>query len=307
MAQEHAVTLAKKIESASIDISIYPRLEELVSVLAKACVATLAEATNASVQLVKMNTSMADGQGAVSDVQSEAPLYCAAVSGNEQTLFVRLSAGFAASLSESLLGGEFKQSEQEVSLTSLDVELAKPTVDNFLIPLVLLRAEDVGGGCEGSRCSVQTTTIDSDIVKNQQCTAYFNVSFDLSVDDVAATEVVTLYLPVEFLERCGLFTANQKRTVVDDEQSRWRLEMETNIKNSDIELDIVIDRYKATLCELSKLEIGQVICLSDNADQSLDITLVTDSGKCSIGEGRLGMVEKSKAIKISTLIDPCLL
>ncbi len=307
MAQEHATTLAKKIECASVDISIFPRLEDLASVLAEACVATIAEATNASVKLVNINTGMADGRATLDNLQDDAPLYCTTEVGSEQTLFVSLSACFTAPLSESLLGGEFKLSDQAEAPTTLDVELAKPTVDNFLAPLTLIPDENADGGRECSLHPVQTTTIQNDVAKSQQGVMYFNLSFDLSIDEVAATGAVTLLLPVELMERRGLFTTNHKRTVIDDENSRWRSEMEANVKNSDIELDVVIDRYKAKLSDLSKLEVGQMICLSDKADQSLDITLVTGSGKRLIGEGRLGVVGTSKAVKINTLIDPCLI
>ncbi len=307
MTQKQAATLSKKIESASIDISIFPRLEELTSTLAEACVAVISDATKKSVQIVQMNTNMTDGRHALEGVQEGAPLYGAAAAYVNQVIFVTLASGFTASLSESLLGGVFTTPEEGVHPTDLDIALARPTIDSFLEPLNAIPPEDVNILQEHTLHPAAVTAIEEEMVTSQHEAAYINLSFDLSFEETLAPGVVTVHLPIEFLECRGLLTTVRKRTVVEGDNSRWRQEMEANISQSDIELDIVLDRYKATLSELSKLEVGQIIQLASKADRSLDITMDTSAGRCSIGSGRLGTFGKSKAVKVSSLQDPVLL
>ncbi len=307
MTQKQAATLSKKIESASIDVSIFPRLEELASALAEVCVVAISDATKIPVQLIKMNTSMADGQLALGDLQEGAPLYGAVVADTDQVIFVALTPGFTASLSESLLGGAFTPPGEDACPTDLDIALARPTIDGFLTPLCAIPPEDAGLRREGVLHPVEVTDIEATLVSSQHDAAFINLSFDLSFEETVVPGVVTMHLPTDFLDCRGLLTTIRKRTAVEGENSRWRKEMEANINQSDIELDIVLDRHKATLSELSKLEVGQIIPLANKADHSLDITMATNAGRCSIGTGRLGAFEKSKAVKISSLQDPVLL
>ncbi len=307
MTQKQAATLTKKIESASIDISIFPRLERLAFELAEACVTTASDATKTPAQLVKMDACMADGRLALGNLQEGAPLYGAVVAGTGQAIFVALAPGFTASLSESLLGGIFTPPEEGARPTDLDIALARPTIDSFLAPLCAIPPEDAGVRHEGMLHPVEVTDMEAEMVSSQHDATYINLSFDLSFEETLASDAVTMHLPADFLECRGLLTTVRKRIVVDGENSRWRKEMEANIDQSNIELEIVLDRYKATLSDLSKLEIGQVIPLTNKADHSLDITMATSAGRCSIGVGRLGAVGKSKAVKISSLQDPVLL
>ncbi len=307
MTQKQAATLSKKIESASIDISIFPRLEELASVLVEACIAAISDATKAPVALVKMDTCMADGQLALGELPEGTPLYGAVVADTDQVIFVTLAPGFTASLSESLLGGDFTLPEEGACPTDLDIALARPTIDSFLAPLCAIPPEDAGLRREGVLHPVDVADKEADMVTSQYEAAFINLSFDLTFEETSAPGVVTMHLPTDFLECRGLLTTVRKRTVIDNDNSRWRKEMEANITQSDIELDIVLDRYKATLSELSKLEVGQIIPLAKKADHSLDITMATSAGRCSIGTGRLGAFEKSKVVKISSLYDPVLL
>jgi flagellar motor switch protein FliM len=307
MTQKQAATLSKKIESASIDISIFPRLEELASVLVEACVAAVSGATKKPVQLEKMDVCMADGQLALGELQEGAPIYGAVVADTDQVIFVALAAGFTASLSESLLGGDFTPPEDGACPTDLDIALAKPTIDSFLAPLCAIPPEDAGFRREGVLHPVEVTDKEADMVSSQHDAAFINLSFDLKIEETSAPGVATVHLPTEFLDFRGLLTTVRKRMAIDIDNSRWRKEMEANINQSGIELDIVLDRYKASLTELSKLEVDQIIPITDKAEHSLDITMATSAGRCSIGTGRLGAFEKSKAVKISSLRDPVLL
>ncbi len=72
------------------------------------------------------------------------------------------------------------------------------------------------------------------------------------------------------------------------------------VRGSTITLDAVLDRMTMSLGDCSRLEVGQVLTLSEVNSDRLTLCAGTVNGRVDIGEGQLGVWKQRRAMKLTT-------
>ena len=72
------------------------------------------------------------------------------------------------------------------------------------------------------------------------------------------------------------------------------------VRGSTITLDAVLDRMTMSLGDCSRLEVGQVLTLSEVNSDRLTLCADTVNGSVDIGEGQLGVWKQRRAMKLTT-------
>lgn len=296
---QQSQTLTKKIESARVDIAQYPRLQAFAESMADACRTALTGASHAPTIIGKINAAMSEGARLFADMNERTPMYQAKQPAPAMSIYVSMAPRLAAPLGEALLGGPFEMSDDEPAPTTLDIALTRAVVEELLTSIM--------GKTDGltSNAPPRVDMIaPGDAADASSDIMFFNFAFDVSIGEAEISRAITLHLPVALIENQGLLKYGAAQKTPDSAPSRWRMDLEAAVSNAAVELDIILDRYKASLSDLANLEIGQLIPLKENAESALDITLNTNSGLCSIGDGQLGVFADVKAVKILSLKTP---
>ncbi|MEM9619708.1 MAG: FliM/FliN family flagellar motor switch protein [Pseudomonadota bacterium] len=290
--------LAKKVQSASFDVSAYPKLENLAADAGKFCSSCLSVAANLFIPPADIDSGMQSMQAALESIPENATAYWFGDPADDHALLVSLSSPFVTGLSEAFLGGAFAPPEEAQAPTSLDSELAQlfaneiaTGVNKFLITTL----SDVRAGNLTLKSS---TTSQKAIFKDGMTSALFKLDVTFKLETGELKSALALYFPIEFLERRGLLTQTRKSVVAQNQNTKWFADMLDNIHHTEIELPVILTKYKMTLSELTRLSVDQVISLEEDAHNTLDITLKTDDGVVTLCKGKLGTFKKNKAAKV---------
>lgn len=304
MQEKQPDVLLRKIECVSFDVSQYPYLEDFTASLLKEYALQLSELTPGVLLTVpEIHANAMEAPRAFETAEQERILYFSRSMRNEETIFVSMTSGIVGSFGNAMFGGDFNLATT-VEASSIDVAILSSVVDGFLDYISRYpfpRKATAGGAAMSPAAPVSLTNKKVTAVHGKMFCA---LSLDLSVGADKASSAITLYLPIDFLERRGMLTNESMRSSDTEEQSLWRNNMGANINNSKLELDVIIDRFQSNLSDLSNLELGQVIPLDGGSEKCADIILKTSQGPRLLGAGRLGTYKSMKAVKLETDLDP---
>jgi flagellar motor switch protein FliM len=304
METNHADILLRKIESARFDIAAYPCLEEMAENLVAESLQVFSDVSGgADIDRAGLSASAKECSRALEESGEDRAIYHCELMNARHVIFIGVASNIAAALSEAMLGGKFSIPDSGEKATSVDRAVLCSVADrllSFFASYSFPAASNAIVSCAPAR----PITVTDNEVKALQTSAYCNLSLDISSGSASCAAALTFHLPIEFLEERGLLAKERKPGADTGENSRWRSDMTANIHKTEVELDFVLDTYKTQLSELSGLEVDQIIPLSDNPERAIEIILQTKSGRCTIGSGRLGACRESKAVKITSSLDP---
>ena len=296
--------LSKKIKCASFDISQYPHLGDLTKFLDKAILQLLLDLVEVEAQPGENATALREGEATFDGLAESTAYYLARTATSHPNIIVSLVPECVAALGESLLGGEFKIVEGGKTPSGVDVKLARTFGVNLTAYLSLFLKENTdAGGLAELHLQDEPGNLE-ELVKTCEGVTYFNISLSATLEGEKPTPIASFHIPASFLEECGLLERCRKVNLAVEDNSQWRADISANIHNTEIDLDIVMDKYKATLSDLASLSIDQIIPLNENAQNNMDINLQTDAGIVTLGKGRLGAFKKLKAVKLTSDLTP---
>ena len=298
MSDSQSSILSAKIESASFDLSQYPRLVELNNALGKALAIALTQEANVSTEFEESTAQMRDPRPTFSVMPNGTAIILVTDESISSFALISVSPILVSALSERSLSGEFEPTASEATPTKLDFELSQIFFDAAiaLIDKTLPAGERPSELGPLDRARIYDET--DDLLREIHTAGLFNMSFDFKFEEELVEGLVTYHFPAELLDRFGLLKSGRVNQIVS-ENTRWFSDMLTNVRESEVELDIVLDRYKSSFNQLSKLNIGDVVPLTPDAHEGMGIMLDTASGLMKIGTGKLGVLEEQKAVKLT--------
>ena len=287
--------LAQKIKGVNFQPEAYPRLKELMKGFSEIVGAALETSYGQEEPDLKAEAARVegfDGDGGV--------VYCFTSTDGGDAAALMFPAPFLKALSEASLGGAFDIKEKAATPSTLEQSLGEP------FAVEALGAASSLLGAAGKRASFRPIATETDpkaLAKLFQDEAYFKIDICLHTEGKDPAAVMSCLFPMAFLERQGLLKQNPEKSAaaVDAE---WRAKMLKHVHASEIDIDVIMDRYTTLLSDLANLEIGQVVPLEGDAHKTLSLFLNTKDGPVPLGKGRLGTYKKKKAVKLTTDLAP---
>ena len=290
--------LAQKIKGSSFQPDAYPRLKELTNGFCEIVAAAL-EASYGQEELdLKAEAERVEAFDGAGDVVY---VFTSAEGGDIAAL--TFPAPFLKALSEASLGGAFALNENAAKPSALEQSLGEPfAMEALSAACSLLSPADAGV----ARASFRFTATETDpkaLAKLFDGQSYFKTDIRIHTEGSDPVHIISCLFPIEFLERRGLLKqGKEKSTAAVD--AEWREKMLKHVHASEIDIDVVMDRYTTLLSELAELEPGQIVPLEGDAHKTLSLHLNTEDGPVLLGKGRLGTYKKKKAVKLTTDLAP---
>lgn len=304
MTAADASVLSKKIKGSVFNVSAFPLLDDLARASAKSFADLLLDMADCEVSLSEPVAAMKAGpEEAAASLDSWAA-FCLCAGREDPNALVALSPKFIAALSEAMLGGAFALPEETARLSTIDIELARPFVIELIERLNAYLEQTVEKARYANINFSHASDSVEDAISEMRSDALFSIGIGLEADEGAGETLCFIQLPASYVEMSGLLCQARQSSLDNGANEEWRAMMQSNVFAMSVDLPVVIGKYIASLSELSRLEVGQVIPLEDDACQVLDITLKTDEGPLLLGKGRLGAFKNHKAIKVTTEIVP---
>ncbi len=292
--------LSKKVKCASFDISIYPYLNDLASFVSKQAAASLSATAKDNILPGALRAGMQDPASALGERPEGCVYYSFGERQGEPGALVSLAPSFVAGLSEAYLGSGFNVDDAKTEVTDLDSELVQlfaiglaDNINSFLTS-VLAGRDAVRLAYLGASLSREKT------LKSLKAGAFFSIMIGFKAGEDNLDAPLAIHFPVDFLEGKNLLAAVSKSAGGEGDNTQWYADLVRNVFVSEIDLPVVIARYQLSLNDLSKLEVGQLIPLEENAHEAMDVTLKTNEKTMTLGKGRLGVFKKNKAVKLVT-------
>lgn len=286
--------VAQKIKSARFNVGAYPHLQNLIAHIDEAAASAIASTCRMSELERSIDVQMSDAGG---DIENSVSYFLRSADGKDVAI-AALSPRFLMALSESMLGANFAMPE-EASPSALDINLGESFIGELANSLNGWLAEHSSARMKDRLTLSAVENDPKDIRKALPQSAFFQVVVHIKPEPEKAVYALSFLFPVSFLENRGLMAQGraQKPEAVNAE---WRAKMADHINASEIDIDVIMDRYTAFLSDVAMLEIGQVIPLDGEAHKTLELYLNTETGPVMIGKGRLGAYKKKKAVKLTT-------
>ena len=306
MTAAESSVLSRKIAGSVFNVSAYPPLDELARSLCKMSAEFVLELTQSDILFDDPVSSMSDGEDEWANSFEHWSAFCLSAVGEETDSLILASPKFVAALGESMLGGAFAFQDAAAPPSSIEVELVRP----FVVELVSRMNAYLEQTADESQFSSlrflhAAESLDdatADVRSNSMLA--IKLSARMGEEEGAGEAILSFHLPTTYVEKIGLLRQDRQPSSDNSANEEWRAKMQKNVSAMSVDLPIVIGKYTATLSELSRLEVGQVIALDENAHQSLDITLKTGDGPRLLGKGRLGAYKNHKAVKVTSEIAP---
>lgn len=300
MTEQHTSLLNQKIKCASFDASIYPRLTDLSERLVKLSLAALSRSTNVAVSANGIALNMGDGKSTLTSLQEGSVFYWIADAAGAETILVSVSPVLGAALCECFLGADFAIEPGAVAIEQPDAEMVKLFVEECIPPLNGCALHDPNMVIsEGFQITKTMSTVQQ-VLKGQNVSMLFSVSLGLKVADQQERNLLSFHLPVENLERRGLLEFAKRADANDSDRSQWSSDLYNGVFSGEIELPVVLSKFKSTVGDLSRLEVGQILPLEENAQHALELMLPMEPEMIPLAQGRLGALKDNKAIKLTT-------
>ena len=289
--------LAQKIKGANFQPEAYPRLKDLMKGFCEIAAAALEASYGQEDLILKAEGERIEGFDGAGDI-----VYCFnSVDGGDQAALT-FPAPFLKALSEASLGGAFDISEQAASPSALEQSLGQPFAVEALGAASALLAPS-GAAARANFRFIATETDPKALGKLFQGGAWFKIDIHIHTEGKEPARIISCFFPFDYLERQGLLKQSPDKSAATID-AEWRGKMLKHIHASEIDIDVIMDRYTALLSDLADLEIGQVVPLEGDAHKTLSLYLNAKDGPVPLGKGRLGTYKKKKAVKLTTDLTP---
>ena len=298
--------LLQKIKSAHFEVSAYPHLEEFAAYLGEEIVNQINEQIrDCEFEIRGTGFRALTCQRSFDSLEEKYSLFASRASDKSGLVFVSVSNALSGAVSEAMFGGACTLDETKSGGSSVDAAVVSKILDNIFA--CLNRHKYPKAINHGSVAApVQSISYASpDIAKLPDATLC-NISFDIGSGEESAAEAILFHFPMNYLEARGLLEKGRVRSIDDDDDTSWSHDLKVNVEGSEIELGVILESYEARLSELTNLQVGDVIPLSDNKDKVSKIILNTIDGPRTIGAGRLGAYRENKAVKLISPLDPAI-
>lgn len=216
-------------------------------------------------------------------------------------LLISVASSFAAALTERLLGGPLKLQDASDKIGALEFEMAgslvdllTPAVNAALFKLSPSCGDELFGGKKGLR-------LPAHVIVDREEMEVVGVSLDIEAEGASMNGFVQLYFARGVLEAHGLIAIEGGARPAD---TTWSAKMRRSLLTAEIPLTAIVDRIPSTVGDLSRLKVGQVIDIRDEALAGLELVATTVDGPATVAFGRLGAFHARKAVKLSGPIDP---
>lgn len=130
---------------------------------------------------------------------------------------------------------------------------------------------------------------------------------NLDIGEAARSGEFELIVPLLLLEDVKHVLREPARGSDTKAAGAWREHMRKSLLKNQMKITAEIDRFEATVFEVSKFHVGQVLSLDPKALE--EVTLRMDLGETpfTVATGKLGAMRKSKAIRLNDAVAPALL
>lgn len=156
----------------------------------------------------------------------------------------------------------------------------------------------VSGFPAGSASAAQASPAAADIVVAIEDDArYLSVTWQVTGD--AGQGHVAILFDRHFLLAVNKLASRSTSSPTRESEARpsaWR----ERVKQSQIELGVVVERRQMTIAECSSLEEGTVIVLDGAERRDLSLSVLTINGAVDIAQGHAGTRNSFRALKLST-------
>jgi len=298
--------LSKKIKGSVFNVSAYPSLDDLAQSASKTFAELLQELTGSDIALREPASSMSTWAGAGAAASENSAAFCLSAGGVDADGLICLAPSLASALSNAMLGGEFTLPDGAARPSMIEIELARPFIVELVSRLNGYLQQTVEKGRFSRLKFLRAANSVEEALSEMRPGAIFTIALAAQAgeDKSASAALFSLHLPAAYVEKSGLLQQARQSSSDNGANEEWRAMMQSNVFAMSIDLPVVIGKYTASLSELSRLEVGQVISLAEDACQSLDITLKTGDGPLLLGKGRLGAYKDRKAVKVMSEIAP---
>ena len=133
------------------------------------------------------------------------------------------------------------------------------------------------------------------------------VQVSLDIGEAARSGNFELVVPFSTIDMILARLKTSETVATDAASNAWGAHMREVVLDTEIELMPVLHSAFYSVAELSRLEVGQVIELQDNAHRSLTVNLDMMDEQIPIAKARLGAFKGGKALKLSTEPDQAFL
>ncbi|GEM_PF-5392434 len=302
-AGENSVMILK-VRSSNLDLAAYPQLQDLARFINTMTAQILAEMTGATVEPSSGRSGMAALAEAVADAPANAAAYVLPESGKTGAAIISVPPSFVAAFAESQFGGAFGADETENIPGPIELELLREFIERVRARInTYFRQNGHVAGPDLLSDSEIADSLDG-LASRFDSAIFFSIEVVGTVAEGKEQPFAKVFFPMNMLERLGVLELQKKSAAPAETNDEWRPVMERNLLQLDLELGVVIDRYTAMISDLSRLEVGDIIPLSGNAQNALDITLRVNDGEVSLGKARLGVYKNKKAIKLESALSP---
>lgn len=306
MTAAESSVLSKKVKCSNLDISAYPQLEDFTNFFNYAVEQVLAETSRTAVGRIEGRATIAEGDAALALFPQYSVNYEIPASVEEETVLISLAPGFVVSLAESLLGAEFVLNAESSHPSPANIQLAQPFVAELDRKLnVYFTNNQLAAGRQLLGTPNAVSSAADGVKKSGESKFYFSICVNVKQESGDSIQIVTALFPIKVLEHIGLLEQRRKVFQHSESNQRWRSMMESNINGLEVELPVVLTKFKSLLSDLSRIDVGEIIPLEENAHNELDITLQTKQGVLTIGKARLGAFKRYKAVKLTTDLGVC--
>lgn len=306
MQNSQSDVLLQKIKSAHFDVSAYPYLEDFAAHLGEEIVNQINEQIRDCDFEVRGTAFRAlTRQRSFDGLEEKNTLFVSRSSDKSGLVFVSVSNTVSGAVAEAMFGGQCSLDATEAAGSSVDAAVLSKTLDKVFA--FLSRHRFPKAVSQGSVAApVQSISYGApDIAKLPDATLC-NIAFDLGSGEANAAEAIIFHFSMNYLESRGLLEKGRLRNVDDDDDTSWSHDLKANVEGSEIELGVILESYEAKLSQLTDLQVGDVIPLSENEEKISKIMLNTIDGPRAIGAGRLGAYRENKAVKLISALDPAI-
>lgn len=114
--------------------------------------------------------------------------------------------------------------------------------------------------------------------------------------------VIWMMFEIDYMRRYARKYRRDAETRSDPNGLAAREALRRNIKTTTLALDVVLERLSLTIGECSRLEVGQILPLSEADTGRLSLCAETVNDHIDIGHGEMGRWKQQRALKLHTPI-----
>ncbi|MGE0407853.1 MAG: FliM/FliN family flagellar motor switch protein [Amphiplicatus sp.] len=217
-----------------------------------------------------------------------------------RAFLISMTPQFAAAMTTRLLGGDFSLPEIERA-TAIDIDMAVGLIDLLTPSLDELAQQMIASARKKTIHERRNASSLKEAIGDEPQMLMTEMTIDFEIGGASIARAMSLAIPSRLLVHAS--DPTRKKAQKPEADGAWTRALKRQVMNMELPLAVVLDRIHTNVGDLSRLKVGQVIELNEDALDGLDITAMTDRGPASIAKGRLGAIRSQKAVKLTTGVD----